>query len=162
MKIHYTLFCWLICLLAQHHTFLFFFLFCYNFSLHEEMYRLPTKESIISALRDCCESWSLLYTGQSLVHWLAGGRMTVLTRIYRQRYVHFLGWCAVWLSALLFHTSVSCVTVFSTRLIHSVVITQCSKDTTSSHHCRDRCMIIKYKSGGTVRTSTKKWNQTDD
>lgn len=44
-------------------------------------------------------------------------------RIYRQMCVHFLGWCAVWLSALLFHTSVSCVTVFSTRFIHSVVIT---------------------------------------
>lgn len=83
-------------------------------------------------------------------------------RIYRQMCVHFLGWCAVWLSALLFHTSVSCVTVFSTRLIHSVVSSQCSKATTCPRHCRDRCMIIKYKSGGTGRTSTEKWNQTDD
>lgn len=44
-------------------------------------------------------------------------------RIYRQIYVHFLGWDAEWLSDLLFHTSVNCGTVFFIRLIHSIVIT---------------------------------------
>lgn len=150
MKIHDTLFCWLICLLAQHHTF-----FCYNFSLHEERYQFPTKESIISALRGCCGLGPLLYMGQSLVHWLAGGRMCSLQDLQADVCSLSRAVCSAAICSLISHFRQLCHCVFC-QVDTLSFSTQCSKTTTSPRHCRDRCMIIKYKSGGPGRTSTEK------